>query len=581
MIFNSILLPVEDYDFIIIGAGSAGCVLANRLSEIKNWKILLLEAGKVENDLSILPVAAPGLQLTHYDWQYTMEFDPGFAGGMINNILAYPRGKGLGGTSIINYMIYTRGNPVDYDRWAALGNPGWSYQEVLPYFLKSENASLKFSDPKYHNTNGYLSVQDTYQSELVYAFIEAGEELGYKRVDYAGPAQIGFNTVLGTVKKGRRHSVAKAFLKPIIGRRKNLHIITSAFVTKVLIDPRSYSVYGVEFTARNGEKKTALASKEVVLSAGTFNSAQLLMLAGVGPKPHLDQLGIKTLINLPVGEFMQDHTTFVGLTFLINQDVSASIRTSFTSNSFREFLDNGTGPGASLGGVEGLAYIKTGLSEESDPNYPDMELLFVGAALNSDLGLVTRRSMRIRDDVYETIWGKLSDVPTWTIFPMLVHPRSIGHMKLRSRSPYTAPLFYGNYFSDPEQLDLRTFIAAIRFVEKLADTEAFRRYGSKLWDVPIPGCEMHVFDSHGYWECALRTLSITLHHQVGTNRMGPVGDPRAVVDHELKVHGLHRLRVADCSVIPFALTAHTNAPSVMIGEKAADLIKEYWGVFNR
>lgn len=544
-------------------------MIANRLSEVSDWEVLLLEVGKGENYISKVPVISPVLQFTHYDWQYVMEYEPGFAKGMTNQLLAYPRGRALGGTSAMNYMIYTRGNPRDYDRWASEGNPGWSYDEVLPYFLKSERASLKFGDPAFHNTEGYLGVEDSYQSELLEAFLSAGEELGYQRVDYNSPKQIGFSTVQATLRRGRRHSVAEAFLRPF-KKRPNLHVITSAFVTRLLIDPVTKTTYGVEYE-RNNRKHQAKATKEVVLSAGTFNSPQLLMISGIGPKNDLETLQIPALVDLPVGKTMQDHITYVGLAFTINRDVSISYRNALTSDSIRSWIDNGTGPLTSLGGVEGIGYIKTDASDDPDPDYPDMELIFVGGSLNSDSGLISRRSMRIRDDVFNTLWGRIIDKPNWTIFPMMVHPKSVGYLKLRSKSPYVPPEFHGNYFSDPDGHDLKTFIAAIRFIIAMSRTPSFQQYRSTLNEVPVPGCEIYEFDSDWYWECALRSLSITLHHQVGTNKMG------SVVDHQLKVYGVSRLRVADCSVIPFPLTAHTNAPSIMIGEKAADLIKLQWG----
>lgn len=250
----------------MVGSGSAGCVIANRLSENPKWSVLLLETGKGENLISRVPLLAPALQLTHYDWQYLMEYQPGFAMGMERNLLAWPRGRALGGSTVINYMIYTRGNPRDFDRWAAAGNTGWSYQEVLPYFLKSENSSLRAADYRYHRQDGYLSVEDSYQSPLVQAFVHGGQELGYKRVDYTSPNQFGFSTVQANIRNGRRHSAAGAFLSPV-RRRKNLHILTSAHVTQVLIDSQTREASGVEYV-RNGRNFRAYVKREVILSAG-------------------------------------------------------------------------------------------------------------------------------------------------------------------------------------------------------------------------------------------------------------------------------------------------------------------------
>lgn len=299
------------------------------------------------------------------------------------------------------------------------------------------------------------------------------------------------------------------------------------------------------------------------------------MLSGIGPRNHLASLGIPLIQDLPVGQTLYDHITYVGLAFLINQTVALSVPTVATEQHIRNFLDNGKGPFTSLGGVEGIGYIKTELSRELG-DYPDVELIFVGGALNSDYGIVSRRTMKIRDDVYNTLYAPINNQHTWTIFPMLLHPKSVGYMKLRSRNPFDYPLFYGNYLTDAEGHDLKTMVAAIRFINRLSKTQAFQKFGSTLNPIPVPGCEGYTFNSDSYWKCAIRSLSITLHHQVATCKMGPPDDPTAVVDNELRVYGVKRLRVADTSVIPYAVTAHTNAPATMVGEKASDLIKQTW-----
>ncbi|KAF5286192.1 hypothetical protein FQA39_LY16362 [Lamprigera yunnana] len=566
----------KGYDFIVVGSGSAGCVIANRLSEVPEWNVLLVEAGVAAGmTAEYPPILAPILQRTQYDWNYVMEYDRGFARGMNGKRLFWPRGKGLGGSTLINYMIYTRGNPLDFDRWAAQGNPGWSFKDVLPYFMKSEKTRLRHANPKYHNTNGYLSTEDIFQSQLVDAFVKGGEELGYKNVDYTSPDQFGFSTVQANTIHGRRHSAAKAFLEPF-RYRTNLQILTSAHVTQILINETTKEAYGIEFV-KTKSKYRAFASKEVIISAGAFNSPQLLMLSGIGPKKHLKNLGIRLLQNSAVGKNLHDHITYIALTFKINETVSYSPVSLLTMPVVMEWLVNGQGPLTSLGGVDGIGYIRTNISKDVS-DFPDIELIFIGGSFHSDYGLSNYKSMNVRKDIYDTIWKPIEDTHAWSILPMLLHPKSIGYLKLRSKDPFDPPMLYGNYLSDPEEQDLRTMLASIRFIIQLSKTAAFQRFNSTLHDVPVPGCEHLEFNSDAYWKCSIRTLSITLHHQVGTCKMGPSTDKRAVVDPQLRVYGIKNLRVADTSIIPFAITAHTNAPSIMVGEKASDIVKTAWGL---
>lgn len=538
--------------------------------------MLLLEVGKKENAFSLIPLASPALQFTHYNWGYFAEYQPNVSTALNGDRMHWPRGRALGGTSVINYMIYTRGNRRDYNRWAAIGNPGWSYEEVLPYFIKSERANLQNADLRIHGIEGKLSVENIYQSKLVEAFVQSGQYLGLPHIDYNANSQsFGVAKIQATVLNGKRHSVAKAFLN-LHRNRRNLSILTSAFVTKILIDPSTRKTYGVEYT-RFGKKYRVQASKEVILSAGAFNSPQLLMLAGIGPAEHLQELGIPLLEDLPVGQNLHDHLTFPGLSFLINKELSLSAYKLLTLKSISDYFVNGTGPYTSLGGVEGIGYIKTRISKDPE-DIPDMELLYVGGSLSTDYGLVTRIGMNIKDEVYNSLFTPTHNIPNWTIFPMLLHPKSIGYLKLRSRNPFDYPLFYGNYFTDPEDQDLNTFVAAIRIIQQIAKTPPFQAFGSRLNPNRQAGCQMFKFDSDDYWRCCVKALAVTLHHQVGTAKMGPPHDPTSVVNHELKVYGVQGLRVADCSVIPFAVGAHTNAVAVMVGEKASDMIKNDWGV---
>ncbi|KAJ8937526.1 hypothetical protein NQ314_011805 [Rhamnusium bicolor] len=496
----------DEYDFIIIGSGSAGSVIANRLSENSNWKVLLLEAGQRANVFTKVPPYSPSV-------------------------------------------------------------PANSVQ------LEETSATVLFI-----KKGGYLSVEYPYASKLTAAFLKAGKELGEDLVDYNSPNFMGFSRIQANLKHGQRHSVAAAFLDPFLDR-PNLQIVTSARVNKILIDPGTKEAYGVEFYKKH-IKHTVKARKEVILSAGSFHSPQLLMVSGVGPKEHLRELvallhnerpitpmesqqykhptilywkvqiehmRIPLIQNLPVGESLYDHVSFLGLIFTINQTV---VSTALALNPVEslKWLFKGTGFLTSLGGVEALAYIKTEQSVETE-NYPDIELILASiGSLQFDYGIISRRELRVKLDFYKEYFRPLENKPCYAMLPMLLHPKSKGYLKLRSKNLFDPPLLYGNYFSDPENHDLKTLIS----------------------------CEMFIFDSDAYWECALRSLGVTLHHQISTCKMGPENDPESVVDNRLRVYGVKNLRVADTSIIPVTLSAHTSAPGMMIGEKASDIIKEDW-----
>ncbi|XP_028043361.1 glucose dehydrogenase [FAD, quinone]-like [Bombyx mandarina] len=572
--------PYDEYDFIIVGAGSAGSVLASRLTEDKNTTVLLIEAGKPEMILTDIPIMAPYFQSTEYAWQYYMEPQPGVCTGMINGRCFWPRGKAVGGSSVINYMIYTRGRPQEWDRIAAAGNYGWSYSDVLEYYKKGERANLNgYEKDPTRNRNGEMPVEFArYRTKLIEAFLEAGRILGHPTIDYNSPHQLGFGYVQTTITKGHRQTAAKVFLHRQ-KTRQNLHILPDTYVTKILINPQTKTAYGVEYV-RNRLKHSVLARKEVILSAGPIASPQLLMLSGVGPKEHLTSMGIPVLKDLPVGKTLYDHISFPALIFELNTtDVSLNENKMLNAKSAIEWIKNGDNVMSSPGGVEGIGYIKTPVSNDLDP-IPDIELLSIGGSILVDGGpggsKAVRKGMRIRDAVIDEAFGSIDRISkdTWSAFPMLLHPVSFGRIELKNKNPFSHPRMYGNYLTHPK--DVATFIAAIRHVQALVATPPFQKLGAKIHKAPYPTCRDIPFDSDEYWECAIRTLTATLHHQIATCRMGPNNDSLAVVDPELRVYGIEKLRVVDSGVIPRTISAHTNAPAMMIAEKAADMIKATW-----
>ncbi|CAH0699161.1 unnamed protein product [Spodoptera exigua] len=569
----------EEFDFIIIGAGSAGSVVANRLTEVPQWKVLLIEAGGNENFFSDIPIFAPFLSLTGMNWGYNSMPEPRACRDLRGKVCFLPRGRVLGGSSVLNFLIYQRGHPEDYNDWARMGNEGWSYNEVLPYFKKSENIGVReLRNSSYHGVGGYLDIEySPYHSPLEKPFKQAGEELGYEWRDPNGENLIGFSKPQATMRKGRRCSSSKAFIEPI-RFRPNLKVTKFSTVSKIIIDSYTKTATGVEFTKRNMSIQVRVR-REVISSAGTIGSAQLLMVSGIGPEDHLLEFGIPVIADLPVGYNLQDHVTFSGNAFIVNQTGMTMNDLAAASPFVAAAYMQGRGPLTLPGGATGLAFVHTKYSYDVDQTRPDIELVMGAGSLAGDAMGILRSLLGVTDEWYRKVYQTLpfgARMRTFSINPVLIRPNSVGRLMLRSPNFTDHPRIHLNYFADPN--DLRTMIEGVRMVQKIIGTKAFQRYNTKLHTTPFPGCEALLFDSDEYWECAIMQTSITLDHQVGTCKMAPAGDPTGVVSPRLKVHGIKGLRVADASIIPRIPAAHTHAAAVMIGEKAADLIKEDWGI---
>ncbi|KAJ4426636.1 hypothetical protein ANN_26434 [Periplaneta americana] len=584
----------EKYDFIVVGSGSAGAVVANRLSEISDWNVLLLEAGGDPPISSEIPPIFHSLQETDVDWQYVTEPQEFGCQGMVEHRCNWPRGKVLGGSSILNAMLWVRGNRRDYDNWAEAGNKGWSYEEVLPYFKKTEDFKYHEADTpgaetyseEYHGRGGYqLLEQFKYRSPIVDGLIDAAQELGYTIRDVNGEKQTGFTLQHGTIVNGTRMSTAKAFLTPIKDR-KNLNVAKFAHVTKILIDPNTKTAYGVEFR-KNNETFVALAQKEVILSAGTVNSPQLLMLSGIGPKEHLEELGIPVIQDLEVGKNLQDHMQVVGPAFMFNRSRSYSLDNKKVLDDTYEYLVHRTGPLASIDILQFQGFISTKyahldvpgskLEETEDLDYPDVQYQHIKFPLNDNEG--TKRVShvtRFTDEIYDAVFGiPNSKSEIYIPLTVLQRPKSSGFIKLRSTDPFEAPIIDPRYLSDPR--DVQTLVEGVKVAISVGQTKTMvDRFETQLNTLKIPGCESEEFGSDDYWSCAVRKVATTIYHHVGTCKMGPRSDPDSVVDSTLKVHGVRGLRVIDGSIMPAVVTGNTHAPIVMIGERGADFIKDDW-----
>lgn len=565
---------LKEYDFIIVGAGTAGCTLANRLTENPNWMVLLIEAGRQENFLMDYPLLANYLQFTDANWRYKTMPSNSSCLGLDNNQCNWPRGKVMGGSSVLNYMIHTRGNKKDYDNWEAMGNEGWGWRDVLKYFKKMEKVDIPeiARDKRMHSTEGHVSVSYApYRTPIATAIMDAADRMGFPTVDYNGHTQIGYSYLQLHLMNGTRASSSRSYLHPIHGR-PNLHVKKFSEVTRILIDPMSKRAYGVEFKNRNLQYKI-LAKKEVILSAGAINSPKLLMLSGVGPRKEMKRLGIPMLANLRVGYNLMDHITIGGLTFMIDKPYSLTTQSILNNRTtLIQYLSYHQGPIAIAGGCEVVGFYD--LKHPNDPDgWPDMELLFQGGSITSDPLL--KRNFGIKEDIYNKVFRPIENKESWMVWPMLLLPKSKGRIILRDTNPLSKPLIFANYLSHPDDVD--TLIGGVEKVLEIIKMPSFKAMGTRLHTIPIPQCEPLGFGTRAYWECQARHFTFTIYHYSGTCKMGPARDKTAVVDPRLKVHGIRNLRVIDASIMPMIIAGHTNTPTYMIAEKGADMIKEDWG----
>lgn len=402
----------KEYDFIVIGAGSGGSVIASRLSDVYKWSILLLEAGKSESPITDIPISASMLQITGYNWGYKSAPDRNYCRKLEGGVCNIPQGRALGGTSVINFLIHTRGNRRDYDDWARLGNVDWSYDDVLPYFKKLERTNFPYPNPKYRGLKGPVSVENAkFKTPLLQSFLEAGKMMGYNISDPNGENQLGFSRAQATMLKGARCSAAKAYLNHKVRMRRNLSISPRTWVTKIVIDERSKRAIGVEFV-KNKRLYFIKARKEVILAAGALGSPRLLMLSGVGPADHLSSFNIPVISDLKVGYNHQDHVYMPSLTFMVNTSVTLSGREAQDPMNMLSYFFNGIGPLTLPGGAEGIGFIKTNYSSTA-PDQPDIELVMGPGAVNNDEFGVMRRLAGFTEEFHRQYLGPITGLVSY------------------------------------------------------------------------------------------------------------------------------------------------------------------------
>ncbi|GFT25768.1 glucose dehydrogenase [Nephila pilipes] len=466
-------------------------------------------------------------------------------------------GKGLGGSSIISASFYARGNRKDFDAWAEHGATGWSYEEVLPYFLKYEdNRDLEYLANGFHSVGGPVTIEKPrYCSEIKDPIFEAAERFGYKAVDSNGPTQTGFYDIQGPLRNGQRCSTAKAYLVPA-ENRTNFNIVINAHVNKIIMD--GCNAKGVEFDFK-GAKCTVRAKREVIMAAGAVNTAKILMLSGIGPKEHLQKHKIRVIADLPVGNNFQDHGAVL-LHYQLDPKILPYYQKLKDIRSIEQYIRNRTGPLSSSLSISVAAFLGTDslLPEVDLPNH----LIFFWEIF---------KPLNMKPEIEKKFYGPFRNKPVLTcaVAPLLV--KSCGTIRLKSRNPKDAPLIDPNYFEDPREVE--DVIEGMKTCQKIITSKPMRKVCPKPFP-PLPGCEHCYKDEDRYFECVLRSGVVSLSSSVGTTKMGDPNDPTTVVDPLLRVKGVKGLRVVDASVMPILPAALTFASTLMVAEKASDIIRE-------
>ncbi|XP_050443793.1 glucose dehydrogenase [FAD, quinone]-like [Adelges cooleyi] len=552
----------EELDFVVVGGGVAGSVVAARLSEVPEWTVGLLEAGPEEPTATSVPAFATAALGTELDWRYLTE-PQRFACLNAGGVCAWPRGKMLGGTGAMTGMMYSRGHRLMYDGWRDAGITGWGYDDVLPYFKKTEsNRNRDIVEPQYHGFDGPVAVQTfPHRPDMAESIVKAGEELGYRSGDLNGHNQTGFAIAQVMMEHGLRMSTSRAFLRPA-NDRKNLYVKINSRVTGLVLNKFNNRVQGVKYVDENGEHMVR-ARKEVILSAGVVGSPHLLMVSGIGPAEDLLRAGVTVFKDLPVGRNLQHH---------VSVSIAATVNASdheyhLSMDAVSEFISNRTGPLASTGLTQTTGFLTTTYAEDG---IPDAQLYFDGLAPNCEKVLVDADSPAFRaEETRPFVWAR----PTYLL------TKSRGYIALRTANPFDDPIIQPNYFQDYR--DVLGMVDSIKIVLKMIKSQALRKWDMQVDPTPEPGCEHYPHGTDPYWACVAVTATKAENHHSGTCKMGPSWHPETVVDPELRVLGIPNLRVMDASVFPTGPNCNPIAPVIMVAEKGSDMVKETWAAFRK
>ncbi|XP_036339661.1 glucose dehydrogenase [FAD, quinone]-like [Rhagoletis pomonella] len=558
---------LETYDFVVVGAGSAGSVVASRLSENPNWKVLVLEAGGDPPQESEIPGLLYAMEHTNATWNYLTEFSDKACWAFKDRRCYSPRGKMIGGSGAINVMLYVRGHRKDYDSWAHEGNKGWGWDDVLPYFERSVHPVGNDTHPNSYVILNEFPVNDADIENMIY---EGIAELGISRVSqFTEGSETGYANIPGTYQNGRRMSTGKTHLAAV-AQRPNLHVIKNAVVTKLNFDESGRQVRSVSFVLQDKYELNVGIEKELVLSAGTIESPKLLMLSGVGPAEHLIEFDIPIMHDLPVGDNFQDHVQVVTF-FKLNEHEAKSFQIADALDSIYNYLIHQNGPLASQGTASLTGFVNT----LRDSPYPDVAFHHFAFRRGDFAALqIFLDGLNFNDNFKAQIRQALDTSDILGMFNVLSNPKSKGNIRLRSADYKDPPKLTHNYFSELE--DLETLLRAMRFQEQLLNTAAYKAMKAALLLPTIDECDIYELQSDDYWRCYIKYFSSTTYHLTGTVKMAPEEDQTHCVNPRLQLGGCSNVRVADASIMPKVPSANTNAATIMIAEKAVDFIRDDW-----